>query len=158
MAENNFNITKELRNTTIRFILCTVEDQEIRNKLICEIKKLDYNQPERKLAYFLISNNLIRVYVRAFGSLHRPNYFLQWMNDDYGEVPGISEIANKAIDFINNNHKEKIDGQLLQNIIDDISGGQASLMKQKIAQHEIMYQEYKKELNAYIDDVRKAEI
>ena len=156
-TSTNNNITKELRKNTICLIKDTVNDKKFRKEIIGQVKKLDYNQPEKKLAYILLSNNLIRVYVRAFCGLQRPNYFFQWLHDDYNEISDISKATSKMFEILNSRHRDEfalMDGQCLADMIDTVSDGQIAAIRQKKERHTEMTDTYNKEVKLYLQDLK----
>lgn len=156
-TSTNNNITKELRKSTISVIKDEVKDRKFRKEIIRKVKKLDYNQPEKKLAYLLLSNNLIRVYVRAFCGLQRPNYFFQWLHDDYNEISGISKMTSKMFELMNSRHSDEfslMDGQCLTDMLDTVADGQVAVIMQKKEKHTVMIDTYNMEVKLYLQDLK----
>ena len=156
-TNNNEKITKELRKTVISLIKDTIKYRESRKGLIRQVKKLDYNQPEKKLAYLLLNNNLMRVYVRAFYGLKRPNYFLQWLDDDYTHFANLTEATTKMFRTIHSSHNEEValtDGQVLEDMIDTVTNGQIAVLKQKKMLHDKLIEQYEMEVKLYLLDTK----
>ena len=157
MTNDNAKITKDLRKTVIALIKETVKYREIRKGLIRQVKKLDYNQSEKKLAYLLLNNNMMRVYVRSFYRLNRPNYFLQWLDDDYTEFANTAEATTQMFSLIHSSHEEKmalIDGQVVDDMIESVTKSQIEALEQKRMLHEKLIEQYEMEVKLYLLDAK----